>query len=281
MMVTISDLNFTYSRRKRLFDKLSLNLSHGHIYGLLGKNGTGKSTLLHLLSGVLFPLKGTIEVFGSVPEKREVPFLQDLFLIPEEFSVPDVTPTKYADLYAQFYPRFDENQYDLYLREFEIVSGDSMSKMSMGQRKKAFIAFALACNTRVLLMDEPTNGLDIPSKTQFRKIIASVPTDERCIVISTHQVRDLENLIDTVVILEDHRIVFNESIDEIAAKVRFISYNDSDKPGDILYDEPGVVGGKAIVPNENEPPSKVDMEILFNAVTSTNKDVNPVFTIKN
>ncbi len=279
-MVTISDLKFTYSKRKRLFDKLNLNLSNGHIYGLLGKNGTGKSTLLHLLSGLLFPQTGTIVAAGFFPGKREVAFLRDFFLVPEEFFVPNVTPVRYADLYAPFYPHFDDNQYNQYLREFEVSPGDSLLKMSMGQRKKAFIAFALACNTRILLMDEPTNGLDIPSKTQFRKIIASIATDERCIVISTHQVRDLENLIDTVVILEDHRIVFNKSIDDVAAEYSFVSYTDSDKPEKILYDEPGVIGGKAIISNQKGISSRVDMEILFNAVTSSRKEVSSLFTTK-
>ncbi len=280
-MVTISNLEFTYSRRKRLFDNLNLSLSNGHIYGLLGKNGTGKSTLLHLLSGLLFPQSGTIVASGSNPGKREVLFLQELFLVPEEFATPAVTPEKYADLYSSFYPRFDEAQYNEYLKEFEVEKDNSLAKMSMGQRKKAFIAFALACNTRILLMDEPTNGLDIPSKTQFRKIIASVATGERCIVISTHQVRDLENLIDAVVILEDHRIVFNESIDDIAAKYCFVSYTDSEKPVTMFYDEPGVIGGKAIIPNQKGNSSRVDMEILFNAVTSSKQEVSAVFTTKN
>ena len=279
-MVEISELKFMYSKRKRLFDELNLSLSNGHIYGLLGKNGAGKTTLLHLMSGLLFPDSGTIVASGFVPGKREVAFLQDFFLVPEEFAISGLTPAKYAQLYASFYPRFDENQYNEYLKEFEVDTEDSINKMSMGQRKKTFIAFALACNTRILLMDEPTNGLDIPSKTQFRKIIASIATDDRCIVISTHQVRDLENLIDAVVVLENHRIVFNESVDDIAAKFSFVSYTDSDKPEQPLYDEPGVMGGKAIVANQKETPSRVDMEILFNAVTSTKKEGNAIFTTK-
>lgn len=279
-MVAIQNLKFTYSRRKRLFEGLDLSLSNGHIYGLLGKNGTGKSTLLHLMSGLLFPQSGSIEVLDFIPEERDVEFLRNLFLIPEEFVVADVTPERYADLYASLYPRFNEKQYKDYLKEFDIEPGCSMARMSMGQRKKAFIAFALACNTRILMMDEPTNGLDIPSKTQFRKIIASVATDDRCIVISTHQVRDLENLIDAVVILENHRIVFNEPIDEIACKYSFISYTDSDKPDQLLYDEPGVIGGRAIVLNRKEVPSRVDMEILFNAVTSGDREISGLFTTK-
>ena len=279
-MIEISNLQFMYNKRKRLFDELNLSCSNGHIYGLLGKNGTGKSTLLHLMSGLLFPQSGSIVASGFVPGKREVAFLQDIFLVPEEFAVPGLTPAKYARLYASFYPRFDENQYNEYLNEFEVDTEDPMNKMSMGQRKKTFIAFALACNTRILLMDEPTNGLDIPSKTQFRKIIASIATEDRCIVISTHQVRDLENLIDAVVILEGHQIVFNESIDDVASKFSFVSYTDSDKPEQILYDEPGVMGGKSIVPNAKGNPSRVDMEILFNAVTSTKKNGNAIFTTK-
>jgi ABC-2 type transport system ATP-binding protein len=280
MMVTIQNLKFTYSRRKQLFEGLDLNLSNGHIYGLLGKNGTGKSTLLHLMSGLLFPQSGSIKILDFVPEERDVEFLQDLFLIPEEFAIADVTPKKYVDLYASFYPRFDKEQYKKYLKEFEIEADCSMASMSMGQCKKAFIAFALACNTRVLMMDEPTNGLDIPSKTQFRKIVASVATEDRCIVISTHQVRDLENLIDAVVILENHQIVFNESIDEIACKYSFVSYTDSDKPDQLLYDEPGVIGGRAIILNRKELPSRVDMEVLFNAVTSGDQEINGLFTTK-
>ena len=278
-MIEITNLYFTYSKRNKLFENLNLTLSAGHIYGLLGKNGTGKTTLLGLISGLLFPAKGKMEALGKNPGKRQVDFLQELFLVSEEFELPDVSPTTYASLYSSFYPRFDGEQYAYYLKEFEVEAGRAMNKMSMGQRKKAYIAFALACNTRLLLKDEPTNGMDIPSKAQFRKLIAAIATENRCIVISTHQVRDLENLIDTIVILENHRIVFNQSVDAISEKLSFVSSNQADIAGQLLYEEAGALGGKGIAPNQSGSPSRVDMELLFNGVISEGNKITDLFKL--
>jgi ABC-2 type transport system ATP-binding protein len=280
-MITIKNLYFTYSKRNKLFEDLNLTLAEGHIYGLLGKNGTGKTTLLNLVSGLLFPAEGKIDVWGQNPEKRKVDFLQNLFLVSEEFDTPDVSPKKYATLYASFYPHFDAEQYDNYLKEFDVNADSPMQKMSMGQRKKAYIAFALACNTRLLLMDEPTNGMDIPSKAQFRKLIASVATENRCIVISTHQVRDLENLIDTIVVLDEHQIVFNESIDAISEKLSFVLYSDTNTNTPFLYEESGALGGKGITKNESNVPSRVDIELLFNGIVAKNEQISELFTDKN
>ena len=243
-MIEIKNLYFAYNKRNKLFENLNLTLSEGHIYGLLGKNGTGKTTLLSLVSGLLFPADGKIDVCGKNPAKRRVDFLRELFLVSEEFDLPNVSPMGYAALYSSFYPCFDEEQYRYYLSEFEVNAAEKMQKMSMGQRKKAYISFALACNTRLLLMDEPTNGMDIPSKAQFRKLIAAIAAENRCIVISTHQVRDLENLIDTIVILENHQIVFNQSVDAISEKLSFVSYRNPEEAGQLLYDETEALGGK-------------------------------------
>ncbi len=279
-MITIKNLYFTYSKRNKLFENLNLTLSEGHIYGLLGKNGTGKTTLLSLVSGLLFPAEGEIGVLEKNPGKRQVDLLQELFLVSEEFDVPDVSPEMYATFYSSFYPHFDKEQYLYYLKEFEVDSGRTMHKMSMGQRKKAYISFALACNTQLLLMDEPTNGMDIPSKAQFRKLIALVATENRCIVISTHQVRDLENLIDTIVILENHRIIFNQSVDAISEKLSFVAYNDTSVAGQFLYEEAGTLGGKGIAANQSGNPSRVDMELLFNGLISKKEKISDLFTNK-
>jgi ABC-2 type transport system ATP-binding protein len=280
-MITIKNLYFTYNKHDKLFEDLNLTLSEGHIYGLLGKNGTGKTTLLSLVSGLLFPGAGKTDVLGKNPEKRRVDFLQNLFLVSEEFDVPDVNPKKYAMLYASFYPHFDAEQYERYLQEFEVNPNHAMHKMSMGQRKKAYIAFALACNTRILLMDEPTNGMDIPSKAQFRKLIASVATENRCIVISTHQVRDLENLIDAIVVLDEHQIIFNESIDTISEKLSFTAYSGANTGSPFLYEETAALGGKGIAPNNTDTPSRVDIELLFNGIIAQRARFSELFTNKN
>ncbi len=265
-MITISNLNFAYPRCKLLLDKLSLEFRAGHIYGLLGKNGSGKSTLLHLLSGLLCPVSGTLLINKKEPFQREISFLQDLFLMPEEFYVPGISIKKYVNLFASFYPRFNHPFFEEILNDFEVFPTDNIHKMSMGQRKKALMSFALASNTKILLMDEPTNGLDIPSKFQFRKILSKMDISDKCIIISTHQVKDLDKLIDSIVILEDQKISFQNNMKSISESLSFITYNENECPESFLYKEEGFGGGKVIIKNESGKPTLVDMELLFNAL---------------
>lgn len=269
-MIQVKNLNFGYSKKHLLFKNLNLNLSKGHIYGLLGKNGAGKSTLLHNLTGLAYPQSGACYVDGLNSADRNVSFLEDLYFIPEEIYVPSITAARFVKNTASFYPLFNEEQFYNYLSEFDVPRESVLDKLSFGQQKKVMIAFGLATNTSLLIMDEPTNGLDIPSKVQFRKIIASVLTEDRCVIISTHQVRDLDSLIDTLVVLHDTEIVINQSLDVISEKVYFTTLDADDKQP-TLYNEETVRGKNAIVENTNELYSKVDMELLFNAIISNNK----------
>ena len=193
-MISIDNLSFAY-KKKPVFDGLNLEFKAGHVYGLLGRNGTGKTSLLRNIAGLLFPKKGSITVNGCTPSKRLPIFLEDVFMVPEEFYLPDIPIATYIKNYAPFYPRFDNDKFNKYISVFEIPADSTLQNMSYGQKKKVLLAFAVATNARVLLMDEPTNGLDIMSKSQFRKILAEALDEERCIIISTHQVKDLENLL--------------------------------------------------------------------------------------
>lgn len=177
-MIDIQNLSFGYSRTKLLYKKLTLSLEAGSIYGLWGKNGAGKSTLLKNIIGLLFPVSGSIKVNNFVPKKRQPSFLQTIYFIPEEVYVPALTIKGYRNLFAPFYPDFNAARFTSYLEELDVRDEGKLNSLSFGQQKKFIIAFALACNTRVLIMDEPTNGLDIPSKIQFRKLMASVMNDE-------------------------------------------------------------------------------------------------------
>ena len=266
-MVKLSQLTFGYGKHK-LFENLNLSLNPGHIYGLLGKNGAGKSTLLRNIAGLAFPWQGSCTVNGLTAGKRQPDFLQELFFVPEEVYMPAVTAKQFADSTGHFYPKFNKQQFISMLSQFDVQSDSLLTKLSFGQQKKVMIAFGLSTNTSLLIMDEPTNGLDIPSKSQFRKTIASALTDDRCIIISTHQVRDLDNLIDTVLILHNQQIVVAKGLDEIAEKVTFgpIPANSTA----YLYAEEGMMGLNAITVNTDSRYSKVDMELLFNAITSNN-----------
>ena len=269
-MVRIRNLHFGYSRKRPLFQNLDLTLERGHIYGLLGKNGAGKSTLLKNIVGLAFPWHGTCEVLGQPAAKRLPAVLADLFFLPEEVHVPAVTAAQFVAHTAPFYPRFDHQQLAEYLGELEVAPHAQLVKLSFGQQKKFMIAFALAANTRLLVLDEPTNGLDIPSKAQFRKIVASTLGEERCVIISTHQVRDLDALIDTVVVVHERRIVLNHSIDDLAEHLRFGAPRPDEAAADPLYSEATVCGPMGIWANPEGRPSRVDLEILFNALVSNN-----------
>lgn len=270
-MLRISDLSFSYPGKSLLFEDLDLQLNEGRIYGLLGKNGAGKSTLLKNMVGLAFPSKGKCLYKGIDTSSRPVAVLEDVFFLAEELFVPSLTPLQFAASTGGFYPGFSKSDFDSYLQLLDVDPNGVMDKLSFGQQKKAMIAFGLATNTGLLIMDEPTNGLDIPSKVQFRKLMASVLTDERCIVISTHQVRDLDSLIDTLLVLDNREIVVNCLMDEVAEKLTFGFYADTTGMA-VLYEEENIRGKNAILKNTGKY-GKVDLELLFNAIISNHKPV--------
>lgn len=276
-MIYLDRVSFGYSKRKKLFSDLSLRLAPGHIYGLLGKNGAGKSSLLRNIAGLLFPLEGKIEVSGREPKKREPAFLQDIFFLPEEIYLPSVTMEKYLEILSPFYPKFDKDQFMAYIAEFDIPEGNKLTDMSYGQKKKVLIAFALATNTNVLIMDEPTNGLDIPSKSQFRKVVSNVLSSERIILISTHQIRDLDNLIDSIIILEDSKILIQHSLEVVAERLCFATLPNVEYDSRVLYSEPSLRGYNAVFENSDQEESRVDLEQLFNAVMENPSRIQSIF----
>jgi ABC-2 type transport system ATP-binding protein len=272
-MIEVKNLSFGYKKRKPLYRNLNLSLPVGSIYGLLGKNGAGKSTLLKNFTGLLFPTKGDLLVNGFVPKKRSPSFLQTIYFIPEEVYVPSLTISSYKKLFAPFYPLFNEEQFYNYLDLLDVHDEGKLRTLSFGQQKKFVVAFALACNTKILLLDEPTNGLDIPSKTKFRKLISSVFTDDKMIFISTHQVRDLENLIDNVIIVDNGELLLQASLAEIETRLSFKVMDEMPDENEVLYAESTLKGYSVVTDNKAEEDSKVNLEYLFNAVTG-----NPIKT---
>jgi ABC-2 type transport system ATP-binding protein len=266
-MIELTNLSFGYGKTADLFKNLNLNMERGRIYGLLGMNGAGKSTLLKNIAGLVFPTSGTCIVDGHKAFQRKPVFLQELFFIPEEIHMPSLSAAGYVKSTAHFYPKFDTDQFYKILSEFDVSSERNLTKLSFGQQKKMMIAFGLATNTALLIMDEPTNGLDIPSKVQFRKIMASALTEDRCMIISTHQVRDLDSLIDTLVILHKKEIILNKTIDEISARLLFSSASRANKEA-ILHTEDNLIGNNTISLNKDDEYNKVDTELLFNAIIS-------------
>ena len=277
-MLTINNISFSYNKRfGDLFHDFSLELNAGNVYGLLGKNGAGKSTLIYLMTGLLTPKSGEALLDGVNVRKRLPKTMSDIFLVPEEFELPRLSLKQYVDLNAPFYPNFSKEDMQRYLDIFE-MGGDmnvNLNALSMGQKKKVFMAFAFAANTRVLIMDEPTNGLDIPSKSQFRKLVTTGMTDDKMMLISTHQVRDISDILDHVTIIDQSRVLLNASIAVVMSKVAFRPLREGDEPLFVLQSPYGPLGA---VPAEEGEETKVDLEMLFNATLQNPAAINQLFT---
>ena len=264
-MIEIKNLTFSYSRKSApvLYD-FSIGINRGKVTGLLGRNGAGKSTLLYLIAGLLTPSEGEILFNGINTRDRNPETLQDIFIVPEEFDLPSIPLMEYVKYNAPLYPRFSYDNLTKYLEMFDMDSSLNLGALSMGQKKKAYMAFALATNTSLLLMDEPTNGLDIPSKSQFRKFIASGMNDDRNIIISTHQVRDIDQLLDHIILINDNEILLNHNTNEITDKFIFKTTDDPQVINTALFSQFSMQGSSVILANNDGTDSELNLETLFN-----------------
>ena len=280
-MLQVENISFSYGRRKpEVLSDFSFSLEKGRVYGLLGKNGVGKSTLLYLMCGLLTPKHGRVMYHGVDMRRRLPETLRDVFLVPEEFDLPAVSLVQFVELNSPFYPNFSKEDMMTYLHLFEMDWNIHLGGLSMGQKKKVFMSFALATHTSLLLMDEPTNGLDIMAKSQFRKFIASGMSDERTIVISTHQVRDIDNVLDHVVIMNNSRVLLDESIARVTERLAFV---ESDSPAlaeEALYKLPSVQGNSLLLPNREGVETKLNLELLFGAVLANPEKIKELFHSK-
>ena len=265
-MIHVQGLEFGYKRSRKVFRGLGLELGQGSITGLLGRNGEGKTTLLKLLTGQLLRQSGQLGVLGHDPKRRQVSFLQQVYLLPEEVAVPSISIAKFFEVNGAFYPNYDAALGRELLQIFSLSPEMNLKKISQGQKKKALIAFALALRVPLLLMDEPTNGLDIPSKSEFRRVLAQYTSEEQTIIISTHQVRDLEQIIDSVLVLEQGAIICQATVSEIASRLRFapVQPGEASQP---LYTEQSPLGLLGVFARgADEEAEDFSMELFFNAL---------------
>lgn len=272
MDIKFANVSFKYKgTRNEVLSHTTLAFTENRIYGLLGKNGVGKSTMLYLAAGLLEPTEGTVRIAGEESKRRRPEILKEIFFVPEEFSLPNVRLSEYVSMNAPFYPNFSREMLDICLKDFGMSADVNLGELSMGQKKKVFMSFALATGTRILLMDEPTNGLDIPSKSQFRKAMSRMMDENRIVIISTHQVHDVEQLIDHVVIMSKDGVLMDKSMEEIAEEYVF-EYRLMGDTADAIYCEPSLQGTIVMAPRGDRGETQVNLELLFNAIVSKSKE---------
>lgn len=270
-MIEIGNLSFGYGL-SRLFQDVNVDFTSGRIYGLLGKNGAGKTSLLKLICGLLRPVTGYCEVLGFDSRKRKPGMLQDLFFIPESYYLPVVSIERFLELHAPFYPGFDAELFGDYLKEMELDRRQALNTLSYGLSKRFLLAFGLATNARIMLLDEPTNGLDIPSKRVFRKLLAGSITEHRVFIIATHQIKELENIFDNLVFVDQGRILLDSSVETITSRLLFRTTTSPEGLQNALYHEE-IAGGYAVIEkNRSGEQGTLDLEFLFNAVVNSTED---------
>ncbi|SHG11969.1 ABC-2 type transport system ATP-binding protein [Flavobacterium fluvii] len=265
-MINIQHLTFRYKKQEALFTDLSFQQQNGSIVGLLGRNGAGKSTLLQLISGLLQPQLGELSINGFKPFDRLPDFLADIYMVSEEFSFPPITIGTYIKATAPLYPKFEYGKMGNILQEFELDAKKNLNSLSHGQRKKFLIAFALSTNCSLLILDEPTNGLDIPSKSLFRKILVSSVSEEQLVIISTHQVKDIETIIDKIVVLDEGKMVYNETVLDISQQWQFKTVASLSGIETPIYQEKCLGGHRIIMAADSVEETEIDIELLFNAI---------------
>lgn len=284
LIMQVNRLAFSYGwlKQKPVFTDFSLSVERGKVYGLLGLNGAGKSTLMYLMAGLLTPKAGEITVGGTNVRHRLPSTLSNIYVVPEEFMLPHMSLRKFATLNGALYPRFS---YDDMLHNLAIFDIDpnikSLSSLSMGQKKKVLMSFAFATHTDLMLMDEPTNGLDIPGKSQFRRLVASQMSDDRTIIISTHQVRDIDRCIDHVVIIDHSNVLLDESVASITTKLRFVENGTAADADAAIYSQPSVMGYSLVLPNTGDDETELNLETLFNATLANSERITAIFNSKN
>ena len=274
-MIQVNELTFSYPQKSNLFDNLSLRLPAGEIIGLLGRNGVGKSTLIKLLSSLLTPQQGVI-CFQGKAITRGAELYSRLMVVPDEFTLPKVTVKSFVQHTAPLYPAFNQEQFDHYCNVLEVDCSAKFSDLSMGQRKKAYLAFALACNVELLLLDEPTNGLDITAKAALRSILAAYADESKTIIISTHQAHDIENLVDRVVILEGGNVLINQSVAELQQLFGFGIVVGREA----IYSQQSVAGQVGIWRADSDEEGRFDLELMFNAAIKATGEVCSVIAQK-
>lgn len=269
-MIEVNNISFNYAgSRTKVFNNFSMTIEQNSVYGLLGKNGTGKSTLLYLLCGLLRPAHGTILVDGIKSWQRRPEMLEELFIVPEEFNLPALSLERYVKEYSKFYPRFSQAVFNQCISDFELLGTHRLNELSMGQKKKIIMSFALATGVKLLLMDEPTNGLDIPSKSLFRKVIARNMSDESTLIISTHQVHDVESLLNHILILSENQLLLNASTSQITERYAFEYRQPSEMNEDVIYAEPALQGNAVIAHRkQGQAETQLNLELLFTAVVN-------------
>ena len=216
-MIALKNINKSFDN-KLVLENINWDIPKGSIYGLVGPNGAGKSTLLRLMSGVLCPDSGQITCDGQViydnpSAKKKIMFVPD-----DPFFLSQSTLKEMKKFYQIFYSTFNEGMYQTLLNHFKLNENDKINDYSKGMKRQASVILALSCDPEVLLLDEAFDGLDPVMRLMFKRLITDELMNRQItVVISSHNLRELEDICDSIALLDDHTISIQDEIENIRA----------------------------------------------------------------
>lgn len=222
---------------KKVLDQVNLQIQDGSIFGLVGPNGAGKSTLLRILAGVIREDAGVVTwdnepIFDNPAVKKDILFISD-----EPYYFYNASISDMKQFYQLWYPSFDEDEYAHYLKLFHLDEKMPLAQFSKGMKRQAFIIFALAIAPKLLLLDEVFDGLDPMMRLMFQRALAkSVEEKKMTVLISSHNIRELEDICDSFGILDDHCITTSGDIESVRENVHAIQLAFKEEVDPSLFD---------------------------------------------
>jgi ABC-2 type transport system ATP-binding protein len=222
-MVSISGLQKSY-KNKQVLNDVNLTLSAGQILGLVGPNGAGKTTCLQALLG-LISYDGNIDVLGYNPRKNREKMLADVAYIADVAVLPKWIKVSQALTYMQgVHPNFNRQKAEAFLAKTNIPATAKVNTLSKGMVTQLHLALILAVDAKILILDEPTLGLDILTRRQFyTHLLEDFYDKDKCIIVTTHQIEEIEHILTDVAFIREGKIVLNQSLDDIRIRFKLVA----------------------------------------------------------
>ncbi len=208
--------------RKQVFENLSLTLEKGKVYGLLGRNGEGKTTLIRIIMGVIPADGGEMFYHGQAIGFGDATYKRDVGYIPEDpFFYGEMKVGELLNFNAAFYARWDIRRAEDYLRMFAIDSRARIKTLSRGMKLKLGFLVALAAGPELLILDDPTSGIDVPTRHDFlQDIIRELADAGTTVLFSTHMVHELERIVERLVILHGGRLIVDQDYEALRSMIK-------------------------------------------------------------
>lgn len=203
-----------------VLDNVNLNVPKGSVYGLVGSNGAGKTTIINHITGVLKPEEGTITIDGEKVYENSKVKSKMLYIADDWFYYNTFTIKQMADFYENMYPSFDRERYSKMLKGFDLNEKRQIRKLSKGMKKQVAFCLCLSCNPEVLILDEPLDGLDpVMRKMVLSIVLGDVADRGMTVLVSSHNLRELEDICDHVGIIHKGKMVIEKALDDLKGNV--------------------------------------------------------------